>query len=457
MVGRKAIARPHSVKSIIQPFPMLSVFLVLTFATGGSSWPYEGQLILLRPVSVLFAMFGLATMRPDVWCRFSPIWIGFVAIVLLLAAHLLPLPYTWWSALPGRELLTQIDQAAGFGAIARPLSMHPEATVNALFSLFVPLAVLALGAQLRERDHRRLAGLVATLVALSAFCGLLQLSGIPISIYQDAVDVGAPGLFNNRNHQGAALAIAIPLAAVAWRGGYLTGLPHRLERGAAVALVAMILPLAIITGSRSGLVLTGIAFTAVLLPLLWVSGRAASRKATVLKVMAMFAAVGVIGVAAYSAGRTESIDRLTGSAEDLRYPVWQSIVADLPTYWPWGSGIGTYADAYAINEPDALLRPQFSNHAHNEYLEVVYTGGLPAVIGLGLAAVALCFGIAGAFRIKGDLAVLPRAGAMVILLLAIASLSDYPVRTPIMSAVLALSALWLAQIRTSHKPDESRI
>jgi O-antigen ligase len=105
-------------------------------------------------------------------------------------------------------------------------------------------------------------------------------------------------------------------------------------------------------------------------------------------------------------------------------------------------------------EPDNLLRPTFSNHAHNEALEILLTSGIP---GAALALLALVFVAAAVWRglrSSGDAVLFKRLGIIVIILLAIASISDYPMRTPILSAVFVLAAIWASASQSLfHKSD----
>lgn len=439
-------------RDAFQPFPVLAAFLVLLFATGGSSWPHEGQLIILRPVAILVAAWGLATMQAEHWRDYRAVWTIFAAATFITAAHLVPLPYSWWSNLPGREIITEIDRVAGLGKIARPLSMQPEATMNALLSLAVPLAVLALGVQLDDTAHRRTAGLLMALIAISALLGLSQLTGSQLALYEDGLEFNPSGLFNNRNHQAVLLAMALPLGVLAWRGGYQSGVPINLEKTAATGLALFVLPLALVTGSRSGLFLLGLALLGVLINVPFGAGWRRNRKVAIAKIGAIAGALGLLAWLTIWAGRAEAISRLIGSSEDLRLPVWKSIVEAIPIYMPWGTGVGTYADAYQIHEPDALLRPTFSNHAHNEWLEIVFTAGVPGLVILALAVLAFVFGAIKALRSRGDAGTFPRVATVLILLLAMASTTDYPVRTPIMSGILALAVLWLSKDFHANRP-----
>lgn len=446
MENRRVGSSSSPWKWAADPFHILIFFLLLAVATGGSSWGHEGQLIVLRPIAIVVAAWGLVTMQPAHWRRYSVIWTIFAAAALLTTLHLVPLPYAWWSSLPGREIIAEIDSTVGFGQVSRPLSMQPESTVNALFSLAVPLAVLALGVQIDESGHRRFAAFLILMIAVSAIFGLLQLSGTQISLYEP--DSGPSGLFNNRNHQGTFLAMVFPLAALAWGGGYHSGVPVQVERGISMALAFIILPLAVVSGSRSGIILICFGLIFALFEAVQRGRGSRTRGSNAIKLGWAGALLGLIGLIAWLTvftGRDEAFTRFSDGADELRYPLWDSIIAAIQTYFPWGSGVGTYADVYQILEPDEMLRQTFSNHAHNEWLEIALTSGFPGLVILGAAGLAFGIGSIRAWRIRGDGGALPRVGLTLFAMLILASSVDYPVRTPVMSAILAVAALWMCQ------------
>jgi O-antigen ligase len=116
--------------------------------------------------------------------------------------------------------------------------------------------------------------------------------------------------------------------------------------------------------------------------------------------------------------------------------------------------VGSYVEAYQVLEPDNLLRPTFSNHAHNEVLEILFTAGLPGAVLIFLALAFLAAAVWRGLRTAGEAALFKRLGIVVIILLAIASISDYPVRTPILSAVFVLAAIWASAPQSLfHKSD----
>lgn len=426
--------------------------MLAVFFTGGSSWSDEPHLILLRPLAFVVAAIGLWSLRLQHIRQFWAVWLIFSLAALLTASHLVPLPYDVWSNLPGRQVIVDIDKAVGLGQISRPLSMSPETTLNALLSLSVPFAVLVLASQFDGLQQRRALGVVLLLSFTSAAVGLLQATGADIVHYSRQATQDVAGLFVNRNHQAALLALIFPMAAVAISAGVGLGLPRKIEAFAGASMCLVVVPLVLITGSRTGLLVAGVSlvllFAFGLLPLKRVAIRPWVRYS------AAFASVGALVGATIWASRDVAFMRLEDQTEDLRWPVWQSIVDMLPHYLPWGTGAGSYVEAYQILEPDSLLRPTFSNHAHNEALEILFTAGIP---GAALVLLAVVFLAAAAWRCllaSGDAALFKRLGILVIILLAIASISDYPVRTPILSAVFVLAAIWASASQSLfHKSD----
>lgn len=441
------------------PFWLLAALLCIVFFTGGSSWDSEPQLMLLRPAAFLIAGCAILTLR---WEHIARHWIVcalFLGAALLTAAHLVPLPYAWWSAIPGREIIVEIDKAAGLGQISRPLSMSPDATLNALYALSVPMAVLLLAVQLSVAGHQRILLLLLGLAGLSGLFGLLQAGGSDIAFYP--AQTPTSGLFANRNHQGALLALLIPMAAAVGALGF-GGHGSLLARVAVAPAVTVIaIPLLLVTGSRSALVVAAVGLVFALL--IWSAGKRRDGRAWWLRLalpVTLAASVGALVWITGFAARDVAIDRLGGDEDDLRWPVWQSIIEMLPQYMPWGTGVGSYAQAYQILEPDKLLRPTISNHAHNEFLEVALTAGIPGLLLMALAAAALLLSLWRAFSSKAGqdpAAIFSRLGAGMIVLLAIASATDYPTRTPILAAVLALAAVWASlggQTADTHKSHQ---
>lgn len=350
-------------------------------------------------------------------------------------------------------MIVAADTAMGIGRIARPLSMSPDATRDTLASLVVPAAILILGIQLPLASHYRILRILLLFVAASAGLGLLQASGLDIPLYQDAT--ATPGLFANRNHAATLLALIFPFCA-ALRGLERRGRPaDRRWTWAATGIALLAIPLMIVTGSRSGLALGACAMLCA--PLLLapstipVSGLRTKPGPVIERKWLWAAGIGSIvflTLATAIVSRDVGLSRLGRIDEDLRWPLWQSIAANIPAYMPWGTGIGTFELANQILEPDSMLRPDFSNHAHNDWLEIAFTGGLPALLVLVTALGVLAHAMLRAWRSRGREAVLARLGATMVVIFGLASVVDYPLRTPILLALFALALVWATSVGT---------
>ncbi|WP_375426898.1 O-antigen ligase family protein [uncultured Sphingomonas sp.] len=438
--------------------------MLIVASTGGGSRHDILSLVILRPVAVLGCAFAAWRLAPEHFRQHRFAFGLMAAVVALTLMHLVPLPPAIWQALPGRDLIVDIDAGAGLVGMYRPVSLAPPETRNALFSLFVPLAILLGGAGLERPLLERLLLVVVMIGLVSGVLGLLQLADSPtgpLFLYRHTNYGAATGLFANRNHQAVLLATLFPMLAVLVTAYAHTEHAARVRYGALAAGVFLI-PLLLITGSRAGIVagVLGLASIPFLLraggkgapPLAPASGRRWLRSPAIPFAVGMILA---IGLAALTIGlsRAESVDRLfaVGTEEELRFKVWPVIAAAIPTYLPIGSGIGSFAPVFQIVEPDRILRPTYLNHAHNEVLEVLLTAGLPGAALMLAAAGGWIVAAGRAFRMPIDAAGVPfaRLGIVVIGLLAIGSIGDYPMRTPLLAALLALATLWSG--RLSHR------
>lgn len=443
---------------------ILCAFLIAIFLTGGSSRADMQSLILLRPVSLLALGYGLLTLS---WKHIRGYW-SLVTIagvtVVLTAVHLIPLPPGLWQSLTGRETIAELDAVLGLQDQWRPLTLDPQATRNALLALATPCAVLILSIQLDARQFKKLLTFILGLGLLTAVWGLLQLTGSargPLYLYS-LTSYGSPvGLFANRNHQAVFLASLVPimycwvqLAQGSWKDvGTIRG-----KRGAiAMGGMLLLIPLIIITGSRAGLLMLVLSacVTAALITVTAASRR--RRRAHRPSALARFApaVIGIVvvaglGLVTIGLGRDRAFERLIGSD-----PIADTRADLLPATWriavdafPWGTGIGSFDDVYRMHESDALLSPEYVNHAHNDLLEVLMTGGL-------LGALIMLFGIA-LFAARGwaiwrgrqakiRANIEPAAALIALTILFIASLIDYPLRVPALASYAVLLAIWASK------------
>ncbi len=443
-----------SLRPVSLAFANVAVVLALSILLGGSSRADIISLPLLRFVTVLSACYGLWSLRrEEAIAHWFLLGIS-AAVIVLLIIHLIPLPPVLWTALPGRRIIVEVDAAADLRGTWRPISMAPDLTWNALFALAVPLAILLNGLRLTAAEHRRIMILVLLGGGLSILLGTLQIVSASDALYLYRRSfVGTPsGLFANRNHQALFLAMLLPLFALQISNRNRSRRTAGIIRFTCTAGTLIVVAFIVVLGSRAGLVtgLLGMLGFGSIMAMQWPrteGGAPASRRG--LWVVAGLLTVAVLIVAgAMVAGSAETISRVGGNgmgeSEELRFAIWPIITQSFPEFMPWGTGVGTYERVFRMIEPDSILRPTYSNHAHNDWLEVAWTAGIPGMLLLVIAVLAYVVTVRRVLLLRGESRAVAWLGLVIIALGAIGSFVDYPLRTPFLSALFALSCVWVA-------------
>lgn len=428
------------------PFLLLIFLLTVFWIAGGASRADAAGQILVRGASWLaLAVAALFMERPSMRAARA------VGIFLLLATglvlmQLVPLPPALWQSLPGRDLLTQAAVLTNQPQPWRPLSIVPGMTWNAASSLVVPLAVFVLMAGLSDRERRWLPGILLVVITASMLLGLLQFSGAG---FENPLINDSPGLvsgmFANRNHLALFLALGCLIAPVwAFPVDGRAGLRPLVALGLTALFVLTILA----TGSRTGMAL-GI-LTLIVGPLSvqreirrMLHGRA--RWILPAIVVALLVAVGGLILLSLVAGRAASIDRVfsVDAGQDMRRLGLPTVWDMVREYFPWGTGIGGFDNLFRMHEPFDLLKLSYFNHAHDDFLEIALDAGLP---GLALLLAVIVWGVVAAIRAWRSPSGCSQAklASLMLLVICIASVVDYPARTPMIMAMIVISGIWLS-------------
>ena len=311
----------------------------------------------------------------------------------------------------------------------------------------------------------RLQPVLIGLASVSGLIGLLQIVGDPngpLYFYRTTNNGSAVRLFANRNHAATLLGCLFPMLAVyaSTAGGSADGQRSRQLWCIAIATVAV--PLILITGSRSGL-LSGIIGLAGAALLYSSPEHKHDNKAQITK--KRFASIPVIGgivvfalgLLTYLFARAEAVERLFFAVSDQNRRA-DFIVVSTDLFWkyyPLGTGSGSFAEMYQLVEPLDLLNPKRLNRAHNDWIEIAVTYGIPGLILLALFVGWYARQVYRLWR-YGDSSrqsvKVARMAALAIAMIALASLSDYPLRTPIMMSFSAVLVLWFTN--GSSKPKQ---
>jgi O-antigen ligase len=407
-------------------------------AVRGVSWAVlvAGALLGARP-----ALHGA---RPVVWL------LGAAAALAVL--QLVPLPPALWQALPGRGVFADAAALSGQPQPWRPWSIVPGATYNALFSLVVPLAVLLLATGARPAERAILPGAMLALVTVSTLVGLLQFSGGGFTnpLVNDTLGQ-VSGTFANRNHFALFVAFGCVLAPV-W--AFLEGRRPHWRGPVALGLLPLFALTILASGSRAGIAV-GMLGLAAGLVIVW---RPLRRELGRYPPWVLPALIGGFAVTlallvaiSFAADRAVSISRALNlsSGQDMRQRGLPTLIDMVRTYFPAGTGLGSFDPMFRMHEPFKLLKLTYFNHAHNDFLEIVLDAGLPGLL-LLLAAVGWwLWASARAWRNKQAVAQL---GSVLLLQVLMASIVDYPARTPLIMALMVVAALWLGTTASPARP-----
>lgn len=464
-------------------FVALTAMVVAAFLLGGGARYDIVSLVVLRPLSVLLAGYALYIYLTNSHLKNSDRRLSTPLLCLLalggwILVQMIPLPPFIWQNLPGRGIVAEIDAMRGAPDTWRPLTLSPSRTINSLFAMFVPLGVLLLVGVIKQKYVDWLLLILVGLGFASALVAMGQVLGPvdgPLYFYR-ITNAGLPvGLFANRNHHAVFLASLVPLVA------YIVMCDERLKirmtPRLAILLVALLfmVVLTFMTGSRAGsLLIAGAVVVLLLFAAQRLRIKPEPRKIALRKgVAGKSGALRLVGLARYvttlrryaipitvviavlivgltlQLSDSEAIARLNenDTNAEVRFKTLPYVADMAWAYLPFGSGFGSFEFVYKIIEPDALLTPSYFNQAHNDFLQIIIEGGIPALAILAvflwwLAKLAVPAATA-AWQVQGKTPNAERIWQLAAVLLAIVicllgSIADYPIRTPLMMSYVAL-------------------
>jgi O-antigen ligase len=454
-----SIPLPRFATDPFLPYTSFVVVVAMLFGGGGLQGWSDAVVQLAALPLLAWALFKLNPSQLGRGGRWAIVLL--CAILALPLLQLIPLPPSLWSSLPGRREFASAYEAAGMALPWLPISLDPSATRLSLLSLLPATAIFLAVLSLEPRSRRILIVLVFIVVFASVVLDILQTMGgedSPLRFYESTNRGRAVGFFANSNHHAAFLYSAIPFI-MAWAIGLVVD--HRQNRSIGLAFLALLILMITIgltaAQSRAGIALLFIAGLSGLL-LAWRHNREGSGRRLLLfaiggnlVALLLVFQLGFVGFM-QRAEQAESIG-------ELRWPIARITSKAAVANLPFGSGFGTFVPVYDKFAPRTLLADTYVNRAHNDWLELWLTGGAPAII-LVLGFL-VWFGVT-TFRLWRssqpnvpilDLA-LAQAASIVIVLLLLHSVVDYPLRTPALSALFAIACAFLVTpTRIEHSAD----
>lgn len=430
-------------------FWALVAMLTFAVAFGGGGSKYG----LANLIVILSALVAAAFHRRaffEFW-RSSPLLLRALVAssILLPIMFLIPLPQSVWSLLPGRDMVAQSYDLIGYEGWASA-SVNPVRTLLALTGLITPLAILFIG-WAAPRDRLIVAGWVVVALGLANFA-----IGIPQVLSNSQTGVLYPensmpgvlfGTFANRNSTGIFLVGTLALTA-------LLPAPPRWERFSLplrLGVCVLLLLAIILTRSRTAFVLALVPLGIAALRMLHVQFNQYSlaRGQRLRRIFPVIIGVGltitlIASILVIAPGRIgQTVERFSGDQGNPRAYIWEDARYSAKRFWPIGAGPGTFDDVFQIDESLENMTMRRAGRAHNDYLEVAIETGAPGMVVIigWLVLLAWLSWLARTSHHRW----IAWSGASILLVIALQSITDYPLRNQSLLAVGSFGLVMLAR------------
>lgn len=418
----------------------LAAMLTIGVVIGGGGSPAALPNLIVELFAIAILAFNLPLLY-RFWTQEPLILRILVGITLALPLlQLIPMPSAIWTALPGRDLVVRSYDLIGEAGHWRPFSLAPNRTFIAFLALLPPLAVLVLITSLGAAQRSRMLAVMVLLGLANFALGVVQLlSGgrvgnifggygyvIPTHLYGTFASHAATGLF-------------LVLALLA-----LCGVPL-LRRGREGFFLHLVIAVPLVLGvvltqSRSAIALLVVpaAFAAVR-TIVTAYRSATGRVNPLLPVFLGLGALGIVGAASLIVNNSRmaaSVGRFD-NLEDARPGIWEDTASAIDRYWPVGSGTGSFADVFQVDESLENIMPFRAGRAHNDYLELVLELGVTGAVILATWGLWLGW---QAVRTQHPDREVHFAAVCGLAAIALQSLLDYPIRN---EAILCVAAIFV--------------
>ncbi|WP_438727194.1 O-antigen ligase family protein [Parasphingorhabdus sp. DH2-15] len=454
VTGTQGLARLFDFHTVDRRTIAICFFFIVAalFGGGGSRFPLQEMLVYLSAIPGLFFIFSAANspLRAQHLRRAN--W--FIAALLLwVIVQLLPLPPAIWHILPGRTLLAEAAGLLGQNGDWRPISIDPEKTLASALYLIVPITAFWAISILSYDNQLRVIGCLIIVAVLHILVSIGQsLSGGESYYMYQTTHKGLPiGVFANRNHTALFMLLCMILlpALISNRLNIAPIFKQATYWGLALVFIIAI----VATSSRAVTVLTfGILCFMALINIpthhqrkgLWAIAFIAVSLLTLL----------LLAWWSNNLGNLQSLGERFGQEDDYRYEFWPETLKVMAHYFPIGSGIGTFDQAFRSQESLDIVGTHFVNHAHNDYIEIIIENGVIGLLILAAMFIGLC---RSAFDVvkhyyQQKLLDLPILAVMGLLVIALHSLVDYPLRSLALAAVGgACAAICLAAAKGEYR------
>lgn len=386
----------------------IGAVILFGIAVGGNSAPSFHLDSVIQLLLILTSAFVIWNSSEALLDRRLSLVIA--AVVFVVVVQLIPLPVQWLS--PFQGILSDVPNEGSDQF--RSISLNFGRTLEAL-AWVLSLSMLAVA--IAKIDFEQAYGLVPVFligVVCHMVAGLVQYSSASTEVQDSFLGFTfRAGMFANPNHFSALIFISIPVA-------FSYFFDRRRMLLFVIYLIAALLVL-LAVGSRAG-VLIGFAITIL-------SSLIIFRRGLIGSISIMFGSI-LIGV--YSIGVWARIAQ-EGLAEEARAIFARTTIDGIWDNLVLGVGYGNFVQGYSSYEKTEDIARYYTNHAHNDFLELVFEGGIAAAATIFLFLMVLFKRIYETIQWP-----LHYACALSILFLLIHSLVEYPLRSMAISISFCL-------------------
>lgn len=377
------------------------------------------------------------------------------AFVVLVALQMIPLPAGIWAHLGPRPNIASGFRTLGIGAAAEPLSLTPAASLDSLFMIIPPLAVVCamVGLKAYRRRWLSIALILGTVAGIAL--GALQVgsSNPDLSswyLYEDTNTGKAVGFFANADHMATLLLVTIPFVAAIVGAGRRTGVQRYSAIVAISAATAMVLLAGIaLNGSLAGY---GLALPVLAASALIIVPRKSRLRTWIIGIAAVLLVASVVALETTPIG-TGKIGEHAKTAVQSRSEILSTTAKATGQFMPFGSGLGSFRRVYPLYERPEQVTPVYVIHAHNDLIEFVLELGLA---GLVLILLFLAWWGRAVWKVwrSGEFRPFARAASIASAAILVHSLVDFPLRTAAIGACFGMCLALLADRRGAPAEKE---
>ena len=366
---------------------LITIVLLAIFPVAGGTNILQTQPLAEAISIILLVLLFLSLKRYDFILKST--WLFVLFILLTPLFYLIPLPFEVWNHLPGHEIYSQIAQWINTDASPSvtkfSLSLIPYQTEFAFFSLLPPIAIFLTVASLPEQQKRWIIFALLGIATLEACLATIQFSTnnpfFYFGVHSPKAGI-ALGTYPNPDHFVLLMEITIPLifALAAYEYRYKKerhddGLHSLVLFIIYGTLLLLFLGGAFFSGSRAGIPL---ALLSSFLAYKVFSPKKGFRQ--FLPLAFLLALAFVVLLIFFNLAPVLNKFITSNPFVDGRWVIFSHTWEGIVTFFPVGSGPGTFPDIYRIFQP--IQQTGFINHAHNDYLELLFETGLLGAIAI---------------------------------------------------------------------------